>query len=336
MNPSQQAIQIQAISRILEGSGSVVDISLPKATIKTKGRPSGASNKPKQTTKDSRTTKRLPSSFEIVEKKRKREEKEDEKNKKKKANPEKPKLRTRVPQKATEKESQEDTKTKKIVPKKKVRPTKLVKEAKPPPPDNLHYRSLLPELIQPFISKTLDVKSDGNCGFRAASYCLGRGEDNYFQIRNELHEDVEKRAEWYLEKNYLSKVKATLTRIKTSKEGPCSKAHWMSMPTTGDLLANAFETPVFFWSTSYSQTFFPHFIPPNNNPPIFLAFLSPLSHFAAVELKDPLHFPAPQVLKQWRISAVPEALAWEEKYSTCFQLTQNLKDEAGASKNRNY
>ena len=112
-------------------------------------------------------------------------------------------------------------------------------------------------------------------------------------------------------KNYLRQVKPALTQIKTSKEGPCSKAHWMKMSTIGDLLANAFETPVFFWSTSYSQTFFPHFIPPNDNPPIFLAFLSPLSHFDAFELKDTLHFPSPQVLRKWWICAVPEALAWE-------------------------
>jgi hypothetical protein len=63
------------------------------------------------------------------------------------------------------------------------------------------------------------------------------------------------------------------------------------MPSMGDPIANAFNFPVFFFSQFISHTFFLAMCPPNNNPPIFIAFTS--SHFVVVWLKNPLLFPAP-------------------------------------------
>ena len=56
IHPSQRAIQLSAISRLLEGSGTVIDLKLPKAPVKGRGRPKGAPNNPKSTNQD-------PSSF---------------------------------------------------------------------------------------------------------------------------------------------------------------------------------------------------------------------------------------------------------------------------------
>ncbi|KNZ46604.1 putative signal peptide protein [Puccinia sorghi] len=44
----------------------------------------------------------------------------------------------------------------------------------------------------------------------------------------------------------------------------------------------------------------------------------------------------PQVLKQWWQTAIPEYLAWEEKFTNCFQLTINLKAKAGPNKVKYY
>ena len=86
MDPTQRDIQLDAITRVIEGSGTVVDINLPKQAQQTRGRPKGASNRPKST-----TTRRDPSHFEHVEKKHKAEEQKEEQQKKKKKDPEKPK-----------------------------------------------------------------------------------------------------------------------------------------------------------------------------------------------------------------------------------------------------
>ena len=86
MNPTQRDIQLDAITQVIEGSGTVVDIKLPTQAQQTRGRPKGATNRPKST-----TTRRDPSHFEHVEKKRKAEEQKEESRKKQKKEPEKPK-----------------------------------------------------------------------------------------------------------------------------------------------------------------------------------------------------------------------------------------------------
>jgi hypothetical protein len=59
------------------------------------------------------------------------------------------------------------------------------------------------------------------------------------------------------------------------------------MPSMEDPLANLYGAPIFLFMTHLSQTFFPYFsTPPNNKPPIFIAFLLGLSHFIVVELND--------------------------------------------------
>ena len=218
-----------------------------------------------------------------------------------------------------EEQKKKKTKVEEEAPKKKFRPIRAVRipNEKPPPhdPDYLHH---LPEILQPYVSKVLDVESDGHCGFQVVSYCLGRGQHDHLAVRNKIYEDTKERGKWYKDNNYITNLPSVLKRIKVDSSGPCVMSNWMSMPTAGDLIANTFKAPVFFWSTSYSQTFFPHFFPPNDNPPIFIAFLSSFRHFVVVEPQNPFLFPAPQVLKQWLQTADPDALAWGEKFvGTC-------------------
>jgi hypothetical protein len=101
MNPAQRNIQLDAISRLLDVSGTVVDIKLPKKAPQGRGRPKGASNKAKShksttgatfkpkstasTTNNAKSTTRDPSAFEYVEKEKEGSSdcSEDQKQKKK-------------------------------------------------------------------------------------------------------------------------------------------------------------------------------------------------------------------------------------------------------------
>jgi hypothetical protein len=47
-------------------------------------------------------------------------------------------------------------------------------------------------------------------------------------------------------------------------------------------------------------------------PPICIAHVP--SHFVALEMFNPLYFPAPQLLYDWKEDALPEALPWENKF----------------------
>jgi histone-lysine N-methyltransferase SETD2 len=186
----------------------------------------------------------------------------------------------------------------------------------------------LPDFIQPHVEKIENVKADGHCGFRAAAFCLGKGEGSFLNIRTQLDDEITKRKDFYLKIGCFENSKQcenALARIKTNSAAPVGEEHWMSMPMTAEPLANAFSTPVFYFSTTGSQGFFPHFTPANNNPPIFIAFIPESSHFVALTLKDPLNFPFPYPvgLNNWRKHVDRKALDWEQKYSSCIKLGQD-------------
>jgi hypothetical protein len=64
------------------------------------------------------------------------------------------------------KKSEKPTKLAEVA-KKIIRPIKTAKKAPAPhpPSKNDHYITLLPEILQPFVSKALDVDLDGLCDF---------------------------------------------------------------------------------------------------------------------------------------------------------------------------
>ncbi|KNZ63759.1 hypothetical protein VP01_1104g3, partial [Puccinia sorghi] len=62
----------------------------------------------------------------------------------------------------------------------------------------------------------------------------------------------------------------------------------MFMPSMGKTLANAFQSPIFFFSYYLYQRFLPHFFLPKNQLPIFLAYST--SQFSVLKLKEPLLF----------------------------------------------
>jgi hypothetical protein len=138
------------------------------------------------------------------------------------------------------------------------------------------------------------------------------------RIRQALIDEITNRREWYVQKQIFHRIDRMLDSLKVYTPGPCSVDKWMSMPSLGEAMANAFETAVFFFSQHGSQSFLPYFCPP-----IFIAHVP--SHFVALEMFDPVYFPAPRLLDDWKQEAVPEALPWENKYSACHVLTVGRK-----------
>ncbi|EFP93880.2 uncharacterized protein PGTG_19919 [Puccinia graminis f. sp. tritici CRL 75-36-700-3] len=316
---SQQAIQLAAINQIIDGSGTVVDIMMPTEPQKTRGRPKGAPNKP-------RTTKRDPSAFEHVEKKRKAEETQATAAKKKKFKD----LRAaeKAMQKAEQKaDNKEEVKKAATAPKKRVLPARstrakaAVKEVdlanaediqqekdapapkedlskenaepapkkkirsiktaslkpqppqpKPPQDDEPEEQNgrveQLPEIIKSSVQRILSPASDGHCGYRAISWCLGRGQGEYMRVRQEMIDEIQNRRNWYIQQGSFHRIDEVMRQLTVTSSAPCSEDKWMSMPCMGDVMANAFQRPVFFFSLIWSQTHFPYICPPNNNPPV--------------------------------------------------------------------
>ena len=296
MNPSEQEVHLDSIDRLLEGSASLVDIKLPKGAQTTRGRPSAASKK-----KNLKTEPREPSQFEKIHHKRIASEMVDQ-----------------------------DAKKKKIQPRQKILPVRSTRKI-PALPEAPQYLRHFPPMIHQYIEKILDVEADGHCGFRVIAWELGRGQDSFMDVRKEIYNDLKERSEFYLNQGFLDEVDRVARRIHVDESGPCDIDHWMSMPTTGHLMAEVYNRPVFYYGKSWSQTFFPSTTIPNGNPPFFIG-LTESRHFVALKMKDENLFPAAQLEKNWEQIATPEALRWKDRYKRCFELTQRIKLETGFDK----
>ena len=325
MNPSQRSFQLKSINKLLEGSATVVDIQLPTGAQKTRGRPKSSQGK-KIVGKKIKTERRDPSEFEILAKKRRAEEKEAEEIQKK----------TRIQpsriQPSRKSAPQFENKKPEEVPQKIFWPVRTASKKNPLPEANLsYYLSQLPINIQPHVKKILNPRADGHCGFRAVSFLLHQDENQWPRIRRELTHQINCRSEFYSENMLVPDVPNALKRINFEDEDEsCGQENWMSMPSTGYVLADLYQRLVFFFSATWSETILPSSCPPNNNPPLFLTLVG--NHYMILQLKNPSLFPAPQLMRNWDSYSSPEALAWKDRYSACIEMTQEIKKKTRNSR----
>ncbi|OAV89344.1 hypothetical protein PTTG_28718 [Puccinia triticina 1-1 BBBD Race 1] len=187
------------------------------------------------------------------------------------------------------------------------------------PPNRKHLIKKLPKAIQPHVEKMWDVRGDGHCGYRAAALGLGRSQDSFMEIRQKIVEEIKHRNEFYSHPGVLAHftVQSLLNSIGTKSSCPCGRSHWLRAPDTFQIMANAFETPVIVYERGNSYVCFPHFCPPNDNPPIVIGKIPGINHVYSLKLKPDHNIPFPKGLQVWSQSASPEALAWELKYPPC-------------------
>lgn len=119
-----------------------------------------------------------------------------------------------------------------------------------------HIRQGLPTEVRPFLTSTVEVKADGNCGFRAVAVSLGRSQDDWPNIRKELRLEMEKNEETYVKIFGAKAYRGYLDRVKWDSGG-CSFSHWLAMPDFGYIIANAYEVGVYFFSREANWTILP-------------------------------------------------------------------------------
>ena len=159
---------------------------------------------------------------------------------------------------------------------------------------------------------------------RYVSFLLHQDENQWPRIQRELIRQINHRSEFYSENMLVPDVAKALERIKFEDEDEsCGQGNWMSMPSTGYVLADLYQRHVFFFCATWSETILPSSCSPNNNPPLFLTLVG--NHYMILQLKTPSLFPAPQLMCNWDSYSTPEALAWKDRYSDCIEMTQELK-----------
>ncbi|KNZ51512.1 hypothetical protein VP01_3920g1 [Puccinia sorghi] len=160
----------------------------------------------------------------------------------------------------------------------------------------------LPEFIQSHFNMVIDVKADGPCGYHVVAHSLGRGEE----------------LEFYSKEYTFSNIHQTLGSIYPTPSEPVGTKHWMSMPSMVEAIANAFESPVFFFSPNLFSIMLPSLLSAQSNSRNIYCISTKYTPFCVLN-DEPYEFPAPRYLKNWEKSATKEALGWAQLYSPNFQ-----------------
>ncbi|GJS41375.1 RNA-directed DNA polymerase, eukaryota [Tanacetum coccineum] len=101
------------------------------------------------------------------------------------------------------------------------------------------FRKQIPKVVHPYIlvSGIQNVRSDGNCGFRAVALGLGLSEDQWPRIRLDLVRELEARQRQY------KYVFGTIGYEKIYSTMKFAE-RWMKMPDTGLVIASAYKKVV--------------------------------------------------------------------------------------------
>jgi hypothetical protein len=78
---------------------------------------------------------------------------------------------------------------------------------------------------------------------------LGRNEEDFMQIRKQLHQEIQNRRKFYQMDSEIDAIEETENLLIVTSSGPCldNKNRWITMPAMTASIANAFQTPVFFF-----------------------------------------------------------------------------------------
>ncbi|KAH1189811.1 hypothetical protein GmHk_20G057513 [Glycine max] len=172
-----------------------------------------------------------------------------------------------------------------------------------------------------FIDKIVDVKADGNCGYRSVASLLGMGEDSWSVVRNHLLKELAKFSEDYIklfggtkrfEELRMSLLVDGLTKVTADK--------WMDIMDMGHVIASRYNIIVVFLSKQQSTTFFPL-----RSQPLANSLLHRIicighvydNHFVEVYLKE--RCPLLPVALLWSSNCHPQAKSWPIPYISRMQ-----------------
>lgn len=138
-----------------------------------------------------------------------------------------------------------------------------------------------------YIERIVNVKGDGNYGYRVVLALLGKGEDNHtlfcHQLIQELRTHKEPYTRLYGKKEHCDEVYESLVPCLS---GPVPETKWTRLSKMGHLIACVYDRVcVDLTRYVFSKTFFPLRTAPPQNPNdcmMCIGWLSKSSHFVHV------------------------------------------------------
>ncbi|GJT05205.1 probable terpene synthase 6 [Tanacetum coccineum] len=177
----------------------------------------------------------------------------------------------------------------------------------------------IPDIFHRYIKDLNNVKSDGNFEFRSVAVGIGRDENMWPLIRQELLQELRYHEHDYTEILTSRGFKFIWDTMNFSGTGFAPIDKWMSMTDTGLVIASFYRRPVVFISmvknVVLSSTCFPLWSGPHESEstePIVVARVGG-SHFINLFLRE--GYPILSTHPQWRTYRIDRASAWEDVYS---------------------
>ncbi|XP_058783816.1 uncharacterized protein LOC131658552 [Vicia villosa] len=202
------------------------------------------------------------------------------------------------------------------------------------------FNDEMPIFMHKYIDRIVNVVGDGNCGFRAVSALLGKGEDDDKLVRHKLIEELMNHKDSYTrvfgdEAIFESVQKALVPWLGayalTSK--------WMRFPEMGHLIACAYDMVcIDLTQYGFSETFFPLCAPPPknlNNRIMYVGWLAKSKYFVQVYLKPGC--PIPPTSAEWALHHTKAADMWPYRFVDRmhdFERLNNIEKESNAEKSR--
>ncbi|KAA1071003.1 hypothetical protein PGTUg99_050135 [Puccinia graminis f. sp. tritici] len=137
------------------------------------------------------------------------------------------------------------------------------------------YKSQVPKHLQHLVKDQFDPEGDGNCGFRCVARALGYDDNGFMRVRQEMITDLTDNRASYVKlqgsEQEVVNILNGLTVDDTQSSVPPGK--WLSKLSHGQILANTYTRPIVFLSFDSCNTYLPLRLGPEDsksNEPIYL------------------------------------------------------------------
>ncbi|XP_045794137.1 uncharacterized protein LOC123889008 [Trifolium pratense] len=170
----------------------------------------------------------------------------------------------------------------------------------------------MPDFMHPYIEHIVDVKRDGNCGYRVIALDDKNDEDDYELIKESMVNELNLYKSIYLElyggEDRLAYITNALlpSKRRSRRHSVALIEKWLTFPDMGHIVATILGKVV----VKLTETFFPlRGIPPSNPSSLIVCIGAIPGHYVYVKLKD--NCPIPPTCIQWKRYCSPDAIAWE-------------------------
>ncbi|CAG8679847.1 7668_t:CDS:2 [Cetraspora pellucida] len=146
------------------------------------------------------------------------------------------------------------------------------------------------------------------------------------QILTYMHEHIKKIINVNGDSNSNDDYETIMKEISWAN-GPCTFEHWMRMLQMGDVIANVYQRPLYFFSLQINFTFLPYHHPLNRNEALAIAFVNN-NHYVAITLKPDA--PVLSIVNRWTQFATSTAIRWKlliQNHIDCFFIISSSSNE---------